>query len=116
MGQQQGQQGNRRLDPQALRRRVVVPAAKRVGLDGIGLHTIRHTCASLLIAEGASMLRLQRWMGHHSPAYTLEAYGHLIDGELGDALELSHLDGTNKPTPLVSPALPRSGGSLDGFS
>jgi integrase len=83
----------RHLDPQALRRRVAVPAAKRVGLEGIGLHTLRHTCASLLIAEGANMLRLQRWMGHHSPAYTLEAYGHLIDGELGGALELASLKG-----------------------
>jgi hypothetical protein len=27
-------------------------------------------------------------MGHHSPAFTLEAYGHLIDGDLGPALDL----------------------------
>ena len=26
---------------------------------------------------------LQRWMGHHSPAFTLETFGHLIDGDLG---------------------------------
>ena len=43
------------------------------------------------IAEGASMLRLQRWMGHYSAAYTLETYGHLIDGELGNPLELNDL-------------------------
>lgn len=30
-------------------------------------------------------------MGHHSAAYTLETYGHLIDGELGNALELNDL-------------------------
>jgi hypothetical protein len=28
-------------------------------------------------------------MGHHSAAYTLEVYGHLIDGELGSALDLA---------------------------
>lgn len=77
--------------PDNLRNRVLKPAAERAGLEGIGLHTLRHTCASLLIAEGASMLRLQRWMGHHSAAYTLETYGHLIDGELGNALELNDL-------------------------
>jgi hypothetical protein len=27
-------------------------------------------------------------MGHHSPALPLEIYGHLIDGDLGLALDL----------------------------
>lgn len=81
----------RSIKPDNLRNRVLKPAAERAGLEEIGLHTLRHTCASLLIAEGASMLRLQRWMGHHSAAYTLETYGHLIDGELGNALELNDL-------------------------
>jgi integrase len=49
---------------------------------------LRHTCASLLIERGTSPLRLQRWMGHHAAAYTLEAYGHLVDDELGEALDL----------------------------
>jgi integrase len=53
-----------------------------------GFHTLRHTCASMLIESGLSPLRLQRWMGHHSPAFTLETYGHLIDGDLGPALDL----------------------------
>jgi integrase len=84
--------GSRRaLKPDNLRNRVLTPAAKRAGVSGIGLHTLRHTCASLLIEEGASPLRLQRWMGHHSAGYTLETYGHLIDDELGSALELGDL-------------------------
>jgi hypothetical protein len=36
-----------------------------------------------LIDAGASPLRLQRWMGHHSAAFTLDNYGHLIDDSLG---------------------------------
>ncbi|MEK6252855.1 MAG: hypothetical protein AABM43_13195 [Actinomycetota bacterium] len=45
--------------------------------------------------ESASPLRLQRWMGHHSAAYTLEVYGHLIDDELCPALDLRReLDGS----------------------
>jgi integrase len=76
------------LNPNNLRNRVLRPAAERAGLHGVGLHTLRHTCASLLIEKGASPIRLQRWMGHHSAAYTLEAYGHLIDGELGSPLDL----------------------------
>jgi hypothetical protein len=27
-------------------------------------------------------------MGHHSPAFSLETYGHLIDGDRGPALDL----------------------------
>jgi integrase len=75
-------------DQGSLRRRVLVPAAECAGLSGVGFHTLRHTCASLLIESGISPLRLQRWMGHHSPAFTLETYGHLIDGDLGPALDL----------------------------
>jgi integrase len=75
-------------DVGSLRRRVLVPAAERAGLTGVGFHTLRHTCASLLIEAGLSVLRLQRWMGHHSPAFTLETYGHLLDGDLGPALDL----------------------------
>jgi hypothetical protein len=42
----------------------------------------------MLIESELSPLRPQRWMGHHSPAFTLETYGHLIDGDLGPALDL----------------------------
>jgi integrase len=58
-------------DVGSLRRRVLVPAAQRASLSGVVFHTLRHTCASLLIESGLSVLRLQRWMGHHSPAFTL---------------------------------------------
>jgi integrase len=55
----------------------------------VGFHTLRHTCASLLIESGLNVLRLQRWMSHHSPAFTLEVYGHLLDGgDLGPPLDL----------------------------
>jgi integrase len=81
----------RPLAPNNLRNRILGPAATRAGVPGIGLHTLRHTCASLLIERGTSPLRLQRWMGHHAAAYTLDTYGHLIDDELGDALDLDRL-------------------------
>jgi integrase len=82
-----GREG-RPADQGSLRRRVLLPAAERAGLSGVGFHTLRHTCASMLIESGVSPLRLQRWMGHHSPAFTLDTYGHLIDGDLGPPLDL----------------------------
>jgi integrase len=51
-------------------------------------HTLRHTCAAMLIDAGASPLRLQRWMGHHSAAFTLDTYGHLLGDDLGPHLDL----------------------------
>ena len=80
--------GGRPASPTNLRLRALAPATERAKLPGVSFHTLRHTCASLLIESGASPLRLQRRMGHHSAAYTLDAYGHLIDGELGPALDL----------------------------
>lgn len=76
------------LRPNNVRHRVLTPAAKRAGLLRVGFHAFRHTCASMLIERGLSPLRLQRWMGHHSAAYTLDVYGHLIDAELAPALDL----------------------------
>jgi integrase len=59
----------------SLRRRVLVAVAAPAGLTGVGFRTLRHTCASIIIESGLSPLRLRRWMGHHSPAFTLETYG-----------------------------------------
>jgi integrase len=76
------------LNPSNIRYRILVPATKRAGLPRVGFHALRHTCASMLVERGLSPLRLQRWMGHHSAAYTLDVYGHLIDAELAPALDL----------------------------
>jgi integrase len=71
-----------------LRYRVLIPAAHRAGIPWARFHTLRHTCAAMLIDAGASPLRLQRWMGHHSAAFTLDAYGHLLHDDLGPHLDL----------------------------
>lgn len=77
------------LRPGNLRYRVMIPAAERAGVPWARFHTLRHTCAALLIDAGASPLRLQRWMGHHSAAFTLDNYGRLIDDSLGPHLSLA---------------------------
>jgi integrase len=55
----------------------------------VGFHTFRHTCASLLFAQGRNAVQVQRWLGHHSAAFTLATYVHLLDGDLGEPLTLS---------------------------
>jgi integrase len=71
-----------------LRYRVLIPAAHRAGVPWVRFHTLRHTCAAMLIDAGAGPLRLQRWMGHHSAAFTLDTYGHLLRDDLGPHLDL----------------------------
>ena len=43
----------------------------------------------MLFQRGANAVRVQRWLGHHSPAFTLETYVHLLDGQLGEPLDLA---------------------------
>jgi integrase len=65
-------------------RRGLGKAAERAGLSGDGrpnlrFHELRHTFASLLIAEGANVVFVSRQLGHASPDITLKVYAHLFD-------------------------------------
>jgi len=72
-------------------RRALRPAAEEAGAGWAGFHTFRHTCASLLFERGSNAVKVQRWLGHHSAAFTLERYVHLLDADLGEALDLDGL-------------------------
>ncbi|MEV4689447.1 tyrosine-type recombinase/integrase [Microbacterium sp. LWH3-1.2] len=49
-----------------------------IGLsDEITLHTLRHTFASNLIAQGCDVVTVQRALGHSTPSITLNVYSHL---------------------------------------
>jgi integrase len=76
------------LRQENIRRRVLRPAAEEVDASWAGFHTFRHTVASLLFARGASAVQVQRWLGHHSPAFTLSVYVHLLPGDDANALDL----------------------------
>jgi site-specific recombinase XerC len=64
------------------------PAAVRAGLPRrLRFHDLRHTCASLLIAQGASVKAVQAQLGHASATVTLDRYGHLFPDELQQLAE-----------------------------
>jgi integrase len=49
-----------------------------VGLsEEVTLHTLRHTFASNLIAQGCDVVTVQRALGHSTPSITLNVYSHL---------------------------------------
>lgn len=50
---------------------------RRAALRRIRFHALRHTCASLLIAQGAHPKYIQTQLGHASISRTLDRYGHL---------------------------------------
>jgi integrase len=53
---------------------------KEAKLREIPFHALRHTYASLLIANGESLAYVKEQMGHHSIQITVDVYGHLIPG------------------------------------
>jgi integrase len=71
-----------------LRHRLLVPTAQEAGVPWATFHTFRHTCASMLFDQGRNAKQVQRWLGHHSAAFTLETYIHLLSEELDAPLEL----------------------------
>ena len=77
------------LCPNNLNNRVLAPACAEAGVEWARCHTFRHTVASRLFAEGRNAVQVQRWLGHHSPSFTLDTYVHLLDSDLGDPLEPS---------------------------
>ncbi len=40
-------------------------------------HELRHSCASLLLANGISLKEIQLWLGHSNFATTANIYAHL---------------------------------------
>lgn len=54
------------------------PALRRAGLPRIRFHNLRHTYASLLIAQGEHPKYIQSQLGHSSIQVTMDIYGHLM--------------------------------------
>jgi integrase len=86
--------------------RVFKPAAEEAGVPWAGFHTLRHTCATMLFAQGRNAVQVQRWLGHHSPAFTLATYVHLLDEDVGEPLSIPQRPGeesANKMQTCLTP-------------
>jgi hypothetical protein len=74
------------LDPDNLAERVLAPACEEAGVEWAGFHTFRH----------------KRWLGHHSPSFTLDTYVHLLDADLGVPLEASGVNAGSTQRPATA--------------
>ncbi|HVM17810.1 MAG TPA: site-specific integrase, partial [Gaiellaceae bacterium] len=111
----------RMVDPSNAMTRVLKPAAVEAGLGAwvkdekarggrraetfVGWHTLRHTAATTLFRAGLNAKQVQVWLGHHSPAFTLERYVHLLPDDLPDPAFLDAVTATaGGNTAATSPA------------
>src|SRR5262249_38183554 len=54
---------------------------KAAGLDGVRLHDLRHSVASIAVSRGGSLPLIGALLGHSNPATTAR-YAHLYDDSL----------------------------------
>lgn len=75
------------------RRRVWLPAVRSADVpEGLRIHDLRHTCAALLIAEGAHPKAIQEHLGHSSITVTMDTYGHLFPSQMEElAIQLNDM-------------------------
>ncbi len=65
------------------RRQIWYQAVAQAGLpEELRIHDLRHTCASLLISQGAHPKAVQAHLGHSSISVTMDRYGHLFPSDM----------------------------------
>lgn len=79
------------LRRQNLQRRHFKPILKEAGLPDVRFHDLRHTFATLTLANGADLNTISKYLGHASVKVTLDVYAHVLPGMQKKAL--SALDG-----------------------
>jgi integrase len=68
------------INPSNLRQKSFARLLKEAGLPHIRFHDLRHTCATLLFAQGTHPKYVQELLGHATIAITLDTYSHVIPG------------------------------------
>jgi hypothetical protein len=66
----------------------VTAFARKAGLPGIGLHSLRHSHASQLISSGAPITAVSDRLGHANSAITLSIYSHALPADVNAAAEV----------------------------
>jgi len=77
---------------------------RKAGLREIRVHDVRHTYASLLLSDGASLVYVKEQMGHSSIQMTVDIYGHLIPSS--NRAAVNRLDGRINPQVAATQAQP----------
>ena len=70
--------GGERPIPFSTIERKLKEATEAAGVKKIRMHDFRHSCASLLISSGVSIVAVSRHLGHKNIEETLNTYAHLL--------------------------------------
>jgi integrase len=66
------------------------------GYRRMRFHDLRHSCASLLLANGVPLKQIQEWLGHSDFAITANTYAHLdYNSKLASADKMAWIDKTS---------------------
>jgi integrase len=66
------------------------------GFRRMRFHDLRHSCASLLLANGVPLKAIQEWLGHSDFAITANTYAHLdFNSKLASAQAMTWIDKTS---------------------
>jgi len=74
------------LDPRNLTRQFAA-ACKRAKLPATRFHNLRHTCASLLLAQGVQPRVVMETLGHSGIAITMDLYTHVMPSQQREAAD-----------------------------
>ena len=89
------------LDSRNVYHRDFLPCLKAAGLRRVTWHCCRHSFASMLLQDGASLAYVKEQMGHSSIQVTVDIYGHLVPG--GNIKWIDRLGSTAETEPKVEP-------------
>jgi integrase len=67
--------------------RFLKPAGKAIGAPWLHWHSLRYTCATLLVGSGASVKDVQSQLGHAQATTTLNIYAQTIPSQQREAVE-----------------------------
>lgn len=75
------------INPTNLTKRSFRPLLRKAGIPKVRFHDLRHTAATLLLAQGVHPKYVQELLGHANIAITLDIYSHVLPGMGGAAAE-----------------------------
>ncbi len=84
--------------------RAFTAAMKKAKLPGFRFHDLRHSCATLLLAQGVHPKLVQETLGHSSFQLTMDLYSHMIPqlrNEVADQMDAIFAIPTKIPTKKV---------------
>src|ERR1700752_3039460 len=68
--------------------RALKAAARQAGIEGIGLHTLRHSAASVMLSERVPLNVVSQILGHSGISITADVYGHIAPDVSRTALDI----------------------------